>query len=228
MPNRRTILARRWPDTPVFQSVAKQWCEDRSRLLMKLVWNSYDLLMVKLGDVRLDADDEAKERSINALLCLCIDECKTGYEPFGVVHEPPELEKRKSDPARPPQPDISFTLYAYPRTMWPMEGKLLSTDGNVSKYIREIKDNFLTWRYAPFSTEGAMLGYLMSGTASVAFSTISDRLRCQFTHHPSFPNRDHKLSRHSRDNLPHTDYPRDFLCHHLVMHVGDEPDNHPT
>ncbi|MHC4177488.1 MAG: hypothetical protein ACYSWU_08275 [Planctomycetota bacterium] len=188
---------------------------------MRLVWQGHDLLLEKgLGDILLDPDDEAKEESINCLLCLCIDECKTGDEPFGVIHEPPEQTRRKGGRARSPHPDICFTLYAHPRTMWPMEGKLLHSDGDVSRYVGEIKDNFLTGRYGPFSSEAAMLGYLMAGTAKAAFGAISSQLGCPLTHHPSFPDRDHKLSGHKRRDLPQKDCPRRFLCHHLVMQLG--------
>ena len=187
---------------------------------MQLVWEAYDLLQTRLGDVRLDADDEDKERSITFLLRICIGQCMTGDEPFCVVHEPPEQAARKGGRARPPQPDISFVLYANPRVTWPVEAKLLPTDKSVSRYVREVNDNFLTGRYAPFSAEGAMLGYLMSGDAGVAFDTIAAHFGCQLTHHPTFRERDHKLSRHNRDDLPHSDCPARFLCHHLLMQIG--------
>ena len=67
--------------------------------------------------------------------------------------------------------------------MWPLEAQVLKTDGAVSEYIKEINDNFMTCRYAPFSSEGGMLGYLLSGNPDKAFTNIAKKLPCK--PHPS-------------------------------------------
>jgi hypothetical protein len=159
-----TYLERRWPDSPVFQDIARHWCEDQSRLLLELVWRGYDRLLTQDLSVTAFSDtDEAKEESLNFLLCLQINHCMTGDEPCCAIHQPPEQTKRKRGRGRSPQPDIGFTLYDYPRAVWPMEGKILRHDHDVKPYIAEVECNFITRRYATFSSEGAMLGYLLQG-----------------------------------------------------------------
>ena len=77
-----TYLERRWPDSPVFQDIARHWCEDQSRLLLELVWRGYDRLLTQDLSVTAFSDtDEAKEESLNFLLCLQINHCMTGDEP---------------------------------------------------------------------------------------------------------------------------------------------------
>lgn len=214
---RQTYLERRWPDTPMFQNIALQWCAGQSRRLLDLIWRGYDLLFANdLHKVDFDADDEAREESLNFLLTLRIDQCK-GNAPFGVAHQPPEQTKRKRGRGRSPQPDIGFVLYEYPRTVWPMEGKVLMHDDDVTAYIAEIDTNFVKARYATFSSEGAMLGYLVSGDAETVLSHINDDLGIALRNHPHFRERPHKLSGHTRINLPHPNSPADFVCHHLIL-----------
>ena len=150
-----TYLERRWPDSPAFQAIAQRWCEDQSRLLLELVWRGCDRLLAQdLNVVPVSDADEDKERSLNLLLSVRIAACLSGDEPFCVVHEPPEQTKRKRRPARPPQPDMGFALNSYLRAVWPLETKVLSDDGAVRPYVAEIKNNFITCRYATFSSEG--------------------------------------------------------------------------
>ncbi|MHC5833845.1 MAG: hypothetical protein ACYT04_000000102060, partial [Nostoc sp.] len=87
-------------------------------------------------------------------------------EPFDVQHEVYEFESRQSAKAQPPQYDIAFILRANDTIIWPLEAKVLISDGAVAEYIKEINGNFLTCRYAPFSSEGGMLGYLFFGDTS--------------------------------------------------------------
>lgn len=214
---RRTYLERRWPDTPMFQDIASVWCADQSRRLLGLIWRGYDLLFaIDLQKVAFDAADEAREESLNYLLALRIDQCK-GNLPFFVVHQPPEQTKRKRGKGRSPQPDIGFALYEHPRTVWPMEGKVLMHDQDVSAYLAEIETNFVKARYATFSSEGAMLGYLVNGTPERALSRIGDDLGIELRNHPRFGKRPHKLSDHTRTGLPHLNSHANFVCHHLIL-----------
>ena len=133
---------------------------------------AHDLNVVPFSD-----SDEAKEESLNSLFALRIQQCKSGDEPFGVQHQPPEQTKRKRGKGRSPQPDIGFMLYDYPRAVWPLEGKILAQDQAVGPYVAEIRNNFITARYATFSSEGAMLGYLLHGEPDRAFAAIATRLQ---------------------------------------------------
>lgn len=220
---RQTYLKRRWPDTPVFQNIAAQWCADQSFRLLDIVWRGYDLLFAHdLHEVAFAAADEAREESLNYLLALRIDQCK-GNAPFYVAHQPPEQTKRKRGRGRSPQPDIGFALYEHPRTVWPMEGKVLMHDRDVSAYLAEIETNFVKARYATFSSEGAMLGYLVTGDAETVLSHINKNLGTALRAHPHFSMRPHKLSDHARANLPHPNSPADFVCHHLILCLAPAP-----
>jgi len=217
---RLTYLERRWPDSPPFQQVADRWCQDQSRLLLDLVWRGYDRLMSQdLNEVPFSADSEAKEESLNHLLAVRIDQCKNGDAPFYVDHQPPEQTKRKRGRGRSPQPDIGFTLYGHPRTVWPLEGKVLAHETDTGPYLGEINSNFLTGRYATFSSEGAMLGYLLRGNPERTFEVIAAGLRETTMRHPHFLDRPHWISSHRRDDVRHLNSPREFTCHHLLLRI---------
>lgn len=143
----------------------------------------------------------------------------TGYEPFDVQHEVYEWESRQSAQAQPPQYDIAFFLRANERIIWPLEAKVLSSDGAVAPYVQDIQNQFLTCRYAPFSSEGGMLGYLFSGEPSRAFNIIGVRVPCTLSHHPDFLDREHKTSAHQRTVPVSKNYTRDFRCHHLILQI---------
>jgi hypothetical protein len=217
---RSTLFERRWPETPVFQEVAQQWREDQSRLLLGLVWGGYDSLCKKvLQELTLSVDDEAVEETLNFLLAMRIDGCKTGDEPFCVVHQPPEQTKRKRGRGRSPQPDIGFVLHEYPRSVWPIEGKVLHHDADVKAYLAEVRDNLLTGRYATFSREGAMLGYLLDGDPNTFLVNLAGNMTDPLSPHVSFPDRPHKVSEHVRTELPHLNSPMAFACHHLALRI---------
>ncbi len=218
---RATYLEHRWPDAPVFQQVASRWSADHSYLLLAMVWRGYDLLVKHdLHEVVFSQDFEAKEESLNFLLAIRIDQCKTGDEPFCVTHQPPEQTKRKRGRGRSPQPDIGFALYDCPRTIWPIEGKVLDTESAVTSYILDLQSNLLTGRYATFSSEGAMVGYLFKGDPAVAFVNIGSDLRLELSDHPHFLERAHKTSEHQRDSTD-VKVPPHFICHHLLLRIGN-------
>ena len=150
--------------------------------MLKFVWQGYDLLVSELlSQINCDGTEEQLERSITQLLEPEIRRVMTRDEPFDIQHEVYEIESYQI--LRPPQYDIAFYLIANRRIMWPLEAKVLKTDGAVSEYIKEINDNFMTCRYAPFSSEGGMLGYLLSGNPDKAFTNIAKKLPCK--PHPS-------------------------------------------
>ncbi|MGA2058870.1 MAG: hypothetical protein ABSG67_00205 [Thermoguttaceae bacterium] len=218
---RLTYTERRWPDPLPFQEIASRWCQDQSRLLLDLVWRGYDrLLSQDFAKVSFSGDDEAKEESLNYLLSIRIDQCKSGDEPFYVVHQPPEQTKRKRGRGRSPQPDIGFALYDYPRTVWPMESKVLAHEDDIGPYLNEINTNFLTGRYATFSSEGAMVGYLLQGNPDNTFEVINIRLKQTLLRHSHFKDRPHRISNHQRSEIPHPNSSQEFTCHHLLMQIS--------
>jgi len=218
---RRTIAEARWPDTPEFMSLAARWSPHASRILLGLIWQGCDLLCADvLTAVDTTQADRDLERSLTELLEPRIRRAMTGDEPFDVQHECWEHETALPPPARPPQYDIAFVLHANERVKWPVETKVIHHPSQVAAYVRELTDNFLTCRYAPFSSEGAMLGYLVSGNAAEAFQSIARALSCQLTHFPEFPDRPHRVSTHHRSVPRGKSYPPSLRCHHIILDLS--------
>ena len=197
-----------------FVSLANEWCENQSAILLSFVWQGYDLLMAELP---AGINPKDLERSITQSLELRIRRVMTGDEPFDIQHGPYERETMKARPAQPPQYDLAFVYLAAERIMWPLEAKVLESDGAVGEYVKDVKNEFLTCRYAPFSSEGAMLAYLLAGDPNKVFSSIEAKIPCRLTAHAHFPDRPHKMSEHQRQPKSGKPYPREFRCHYLVL-----------
>lgn len=197
-----------------FVLLAGDWCQDYSTILLGYIWQAYDILTANLPAA---IDPEDLERSLTQVLEPRIHKVMTGYETFYIEHGPYERETKMPPPAQPPQYDIAFVLYQDERIMWPLEAKVLATDGTVADYAREVEEQFLTCRYAPFSSEGAMLGYLLLGNPGTALGNIAAKLSCLLDSHPAFIHRPHRVSHHRRKIPKGKPYPVEFTCHHLVM-----------
>ncbi len=221
MTNRRTPVEARWPLTPEFSAIADSWSPDFSANLLRLVWEAYDLLAVELlSMVDCSQNDDSLETSITQELEKRIRRLMSGDELFDVQHKPCEYETRLPAPAQAPEYDIAFALRAFPRTMWPLEAKVLRTDKALAEYVKEIRANFQKCRYAPFSNQGAMLGYLVSGSELKALDNIQKKLRRTLSQHSDFPNRPHKTSEHRRIVPSGKPYPKHFRCHHLILRLA--------
>jgi len=196
-----------------FILLAGTWGRDQSTILLGFVWRAYD--QMRSDNTSIDARD--LERSITQILEPRIHRAMSGDEPFFIQHGPYERETMKSPPAQPPQYDLAFILNADERIMWPMEAKVLETVVAVSEYARDIQEQFLKCRYAPFSSEGAMLGYLLSGAPTDAFQNIAEKVPCELEDHPGFPSRPQRVSNHVRSVPTGKAYPLTFRCHHLML-----------
>ncbi len=220
MARRGNIFQKRYPNTGDFVELAKAWNSDAISILIRLVWEGYDRLVNEfLSPINFDDKEEQLERSITQALVVKIHKVKTGDEPFLVLQEVYEFETSKSAQAQPPQYDIAFILIANDRIIWPLEAKVLKSDGAVGEYIKEINENFITCRYAPFSSQGGMVGYLFSGDPNKAFTNIETKIPCTLNDHPDFLTRDHKTSDHQRVVPPGKSYPTEFRCHHLLLKI---------
>ena len=144
------------------------------------------------------------------------------FEPFVIQTERFEMEQREPSPARPKQYDLAFVWIENRRITWPLEAKVLHSDGSVSKYIKEITDNYLICRYAPFSSEAGMLAYLLKGDPEKAFDNIAKSVPCLLSDHVDFQNRDHKTSDHQRIVPAGESYPSSFRCHHLILNISEK------
>jgi hypothetical protein len=196
-----------------FVSLAEVWCTDQSAILLSFVWSAYDILTEEKPLIN-PAD---LERSITQLLEPRIRKAMSGYEPFYVQHGPFERETMQAQPAQPPQYDLAFVHNADERIMWPLEAKVLISSNAISEYVAAIKGRFLKYRYSPFSSQAAMLGYLLSGNANPTFESIARNLKAELILHSYFPTRNHRISTHTRRMRARKPYPSKFLCHHLLF-----------
>ena len=108
-------------------------------------------------------------------------------------------------------------MNANERIMWPLEAKILEKDKSIGEYTKDLTEDYLTCRYAPFSDSGAMVGYLLSGDPLTTFSAISEKIGIELRVHEDFTDRNHRISFHCRKVPESKPYPQIFFCHHLIM-----------
>lgn len=200
------------------------WSLRLSTRFLELFWLGVEKFKndAKSMHFNFSGDAEQIERDLTQMIERRIHRVMTGDEPFDVQHETHELSTRKTASSKPRQYDIAFIMHDNELLIFPFEAKLLPTDRNVSRYVHDINELFLKCIYAPFSYEGAMIGYLLSGTVSNAFNSISAALNKTLNIHPNFPNYPQRYSDHSR-NVPKEkvlEYPEEFRCHHLILDFG--------
>jgi hypothetical protein len=200
------------PDT-IFLALAADWMRAQAGVLLGFVWTAYDCMRANMPVI----ESRDLERSITQLLEPRIDKAMTGDEPFYIQHGSFERETMAPPPAQPPAYDLAFVWRAEERIMWPIEAKVLETPGRLAEYERDIREEFLKCRYAPFSGAGAMLGYLLTGSASATFEGIAIRLGCILEPTAAFADRPHRVSSHQRVVPGGKNYPVDFQCHHLIL-----------
>lgn len=235
MSRRKTILERLYPDVQEFTSLANEWKEDAVGQLLGFFWKGCDVLISEVVEPTggVDRDDMSLERTLNTTLAPRVCQSMPSECPFYFHHKPDEFATQQTASAQPPEPDFAFVSRKNERSMFQIEAKVLETDGQVSEYINEIKNNFLTCRYAPFSREGAMVGYLLSGKTKTLFSNIAKKLSPRSSiqkvskkrppkliQYSNYKNRNHKVSAHTRNVPSDKKYESRFRCHHMVLEVG--------
>lgn len=196
-----------------FRRLVASWTRNQDDILLGFVWDAYDQMRTNPPAV----DQRDLERSISQLLEPRIRAAMTGYEPFYIQHGPYERETMASPPAQPPQYDLAFVFAAEERIMWPLEAKVMETPGTVAEYERDVRDQFLKCRYAPFTPGGAMLGYLLTGSAAEALDHIQAKLGSKLERVATFASRPHRVSTHARIVPTGKEYSAAFRCHHLVL-----------
>lgn len=207
-----------WPSSnsapdPTFVAMACDWVNDPAQRLLGFIWAAYDNMCANPPVI----DTRDLERSITQLLEPRINDAMTGDEPYYIQHNSFERETMALPPAQPPAYDLAFVLRADERIMWPLEAKVLATPSTMAEYERDVREQYLTCRYAPFSGSAAMLGYLLSGKAVDALDQIAKKLGCTLDAVEEFPSRPHRFSIHRRIVPMGRNYPLDFECHHLIL-----------
>jgi hypothetical protein len=220
MRRRQTISEQIWPKDPSFNAL-RAWPTDAGVVILRRVWTAYDELVPEiLNKVNWSAAEDEIERSLTAYHCLKIQERQAGDEPFILLPEMPEFETRAPAPARSQAYDFGFVMRGGDYSMiWPIEAKVLKTDRRLTGYLRDLNEKYLKCKGAPFSREGALIGYLLSGSSSAVFDRIAAHIGQLLLPCPAFSTRSHRTSSHKRQVPRGKPYSTDFLCHHLVMEL---------
>lgn len=221
-PNNRPTIGERLYPVITRSGIVTTWNDHLINQLLESLWQAYDALYTNaLSHVDMSQPSDDLERELTKLICLELQRSFNTDLPVQPMHAYPEHESRAPAPAKPPEYDIAFVLYANPRMCWPVEAKVLDSDRNTTTnlgdYVNTFNDRFMTCYYAPFSPNAAMLGYQRSGNSTAIFGHIAGRLGCSLTPYSPLSNRAHRTSQHQR--IPHSGkpYPSDFVCHHLMM-----------
>ena len=214
MRSRFTPIQTNYPVPEDFVRLAKRWHPDAIDILLGYVWQGFDKLAGEEFDV--SKTDENLEDDITYAAYCRIHDAMPPSSPYQVVHQPPERERKKpSGPA--PSSDLGFRLRGGNiRSHFTIEAKVIPTERAVSKYVNEIRSNLLIGRYSTFSSEAAMLGYLLSGSPSVTFEAISQSLQSSLHPYPAFKQRNHRYSDHKR-RATSVRICTAFRCHHLLI-----------
>jgi hypothetical protein len=215
----KTVLEAMYPAAPEeLVRVAKSWVANSSVVMLGAVWSAYDQMRANSAlknSLTLATDDI--ERGITRLLFFALDDILSGNEPFRLLPEAPEDESRKRPPARPRAYDIGFSMRENPRIIWSLEAKVMPTPATLADYLKTLKQRYLSGDYAPFVGEGAMVAFLLSGTAAEAFKALAEQLGSPLHKSPTWNARDHRFSTHRRQVPRGKPYPVRFRCHHLMM-----------
>lgn len=201
------------PVDPAFVAKAAAWMKHPADTLLPLVWTAYG----RMNHDRPMVDGRDLERSISQLLEPRLRDAMSGFEPFYVQHGTFERETMAKPPAQPPEYDLAFVWRADERVIWPLEAKVLETPGRLADYDRDLRKEFLTCRYAPFTASGAMIGYLLSGRAEDALDQIATRIGISLDRLSPEDARPQRVSRHVRPVPQGKTYPAAFTCFHLIL-----------
>ena len=219
MPDSISPLQRNYSLPNDFVTLAKRHQPDAIFVMLGYIWQGYDQLRQQDRFKVSNVDNHLEDEITDALHARIQDVMRQSdpYSPFAVVHQPLEGGLQKPG-GRPPESDLGFRLRGgNVRSHFSVEAKVIRTDGAVSAYVKEVNENFLTYRYSTFSSQAAMLGYLLSGTDDKAFKAISAALGCKLRNCPAFPNREHRCSSHQRNPKAGSNMTNKFTCHHLIL-----------
>ena len=222
-----TIFDDLFPDsTPEFRTISEAWPPDVVKQILSLVWDGFDRLKALPNYQQLDftKDYAQLERSLTDLhmdeITSLWGQNASRFESFIPKHEPWEFEGLKNRSARPPSCDLGFVWLSNRRIRWSVEAKVLQSPKAIAEYITDI-NKFLDRRSAPFSTQGAIAGYLVSGEPDDFFTALATKLKCAVNPSRDFPARPHRCTDHNRNKTNLADgMPSNFICHHLLCSLN--------
>ena len=203
----------------------KYWPEGFSLCVIKSLWNAFQNLQLRYGDLSkfIDKDTLQPERTLTREHALELS--RLSIETIWIVeHEADEFETTSTDGSKPPSYDIGFTL-RFGRTdiIWPCEAKMLWTSNSLAAYFSDL-EKYRSCVAAPFSPAGAIVGYLVEGNPEEFFEAFSKTYNIPLNSENGYGELSLRHSDHTRSVPSGKNYVEDFRCHHLVCTLKSESD----
>jgi hypothetical protein len=207
-------------DLPEFAAIAELWPEHVVNEMLGLVWDAFDQMKAQhFQGFDFTQPIEQLERGLTDLhadeIYILHKKRGDGFESFIPKAEAWEFRGRDSAGAMPPSIEIGFVLIANRSLRWNVEAKVLEKPSDVSRYLSDLTEKYLSGKGAALSDSAALVGYLRRGLASDVFPHLQRCLRQTPKPFVVFPDRPHRVTQHKRPLGEFHDTP--FTCHHLVL-----------
>lgn len=207
-------------DLPEFAAIAELWPEDVVNEMLGLVWDAFDQMKAQhFQGFDFTQPLEQLERSLADLhmdeITLLWKQRRDGFEAFMPKQEAWEFRNRKSAGAMPPSIDICFVLIEKRAVRWSVEAKVLEEPSDVSRYLSDLTEKYLSGKGAALSDTAALVGYLRQGVAGDVFPHLQSRLKQTLKPFAKFAERPHRITHHKRAIADFDETP--FTCHHLIL-----------
>ncbi len=217
-----TIYDYAFPNVPEWNAIVDAWPEAVVEEMLTLVWEGFDQMRSKiLSKIDFTQPLHQLERTLTdahaTAITLLWKANRTGFESFLPKHEAWEPSSIASPSAMPPSYDIGFENINDPRLRWPVEAKVLARPTDVLRYLSDLRQKYLGGTGAPFSTDAALLGYLVTGQVGDTLAALQSALGMKLKTFPLFVSRQQRASEHVR-SVPgiHNGDSHIFVCHHLI------------
>jgi hypothetical protein len=207
-------------ELPEFAAIAELWPEYVVNEMLGLVWDAFDQMKAQhFQGFDFTQPIEQLERGLTDLhadeITLLYRKRGDGFESFIPKPEAWEFRGRKSAGAMPPSIDIGFVLIANRSVRWNVEAKVLEKPSDVSRYLSDLSEKYLTGKGAALSDTAALVGYLRQGAANDVFPHLQNQLNQPLKASAKFADRPHRVTHHKRDIAAFDETP--FTCHHLIL-----------
>jgi hypothetical protein len=207
-------------DLPEFAAIAELWPEQVVNEMLGLVWDAFDQMKAQhFKGFDFTQPLEQLERSLADLhmdeITLLWKQRRDGFGAFIPKQEAYEFRNRKSAGAMPPSIDICFVLIASRAVRWNVETKVLEEPSDVTRYLSDLTEKYLSGKGAALSDTAALVGYLRRGLAHDVFPHLQRRLSQPLKPYAKFAERPHRITHHKRAIADFDETP--FTCHHLIL-----------
>jgi hypothetical protein len=218
MTRRQSYSQQVFPLTTEFTGCLKKLKSDGVKVMLEFVWAGFDGFKAEILDKNPPPtrDNLDLERDLTEMLYPYINLALPASLPYFLQHE--RKEREQALPGRqPPEPDLSFILYANIRVSFPMDAKVLERDtvAAMADYADTVQNRFVSCVYAPFSKEGAVIAFLLTGSVKTVFQSLGTAMGCTISRVAYISNRNHRTSSHDRSVVV-CKYKK-FRCHHLLL-----------